>query len=40
MNNEQAQRFLAKSAATFASGKDGHLIVTVNGNHAALSRVK
>jgi mRNA interferase HicA len=36
MNSGQAKRFLAKRGATFAPGKDGHLIVTLNGRRAIL----
>ena len=36
MNSGQAKRFLAKRGATFASGKGGHLIVTLNGRRAVL----
>ena len=36
MNSSQARRFLAKKGATFAPGKGGHLIVTLNGKRAVL----
>jgi mRNA interferase HicA len=36
MNSAQAKRFLAKKGATFAPGKGGHLIVTLNGKRSIL----
>jgi mRNA interferase HicA len=36
MNSAQAKRFLAKRGATFAPGKGGHLIVTLNGRRSVL----
>jgi mRNA interferase HicA len=36
MNSAQAKRFLAKRGATFAPGKGGHLIVTLNGKRSVL----
>lgn len=36
MNGAQAKRFLAKKGATFAPGKGGHLIVTLNGKRSIL----
>ena len=36
MNARQAKRFLAKRGATFAPGKGGHLIVTLNGRRSVL----
>jgi mRNA interferase HicA len=36
MNSSRAKRFLAKRGATFAPGKGGHLIVTLNGKRAVL----
>ncbi len=36
MNSGEAKRFLAKRGVTFASGKGGHLIVTLNGKRAVL----
>jgi mRNA interferase HicA len=34
MNASQARRYLAKRGATFALGKGGHLIVTLNGKRS------
>jgi mRNA interferase HicA len=34
MNASQAKRYLAKRGATFAPGKGGHLIVTLNGKRS------
>jgi mRNA interferase HicA len=36
MNASQARRYLAKRGATFAPGKGGHVIVTLNGRRATL----
>ena len=36
MNSSQAKRFLAKKGATFAPGKGGHLVVTLNSRRAVL----
>jgi mRNA interferase HicA len=36
MNSAQAKRFLARRGATFAPGKGGHLIVTLNGKRSVL----
>jgi mRNA interferase HicA len=36
MNSAQAKRFLARRRATFAPGKGGHLIVTLNGKRSVL----
>lgn len=36
MNSSQARRYLAKKSATFAPGKGGHLIVTLNGKRSVL----
>jgi mRNA interferase HicA len=36
MNSAQAKRFLANRGATFAPGKGGHLIVTLNGKRSVL----
>lgn len=36
MNSAQAKRFLAKKGATFAPGKGGHLLVTLNGKRSIL----
>lgn len=36
MNSGQAKRHLAKKGATFAPGKGGHLIVTLNGRRSVL----
>ncbi len=36
MNGGQAKRYLAKKGATFAPGKGGHLIVTLNGKRSVL----
>ena len=36
MNSGQAKRYLAKKGATFAPGKGGHLIVTLNGKRSVL----
>ncbi len=38
MNSAQAKRFLAKRGATFAPGKGGHLIVTLNEKRSVLPR--
>lgn len=34
MNNSEAKSYLAKKGATFLPGKDGHLIVVLNGKRA------
>jgi mRNA interferase HicA len=36
MNSSQAKRYLARKGATFAPGKGGHLIVTLNGRRSVL----
>jgi mRNA interferase HicA len=36
MNSSQAKRYLARKGATFATGKGGHLIVTLNGRRSVL----
>ena len=36
MNSSQAKRYLARKGATFAAGKGGHLIVTLNGRRSVL----
>jgi mRNA interferase HicA len=38
MNPAQAKRFLARRGATFAPGKGGHLIVTLNGKRSERTR--
>jgi mRNA interferase HicA len=36
VNSGQAKRYLAKKGASFAPGKGGHLIVTLNGRKSVL----
>jgi mRNA interferase HicA len=36
VNSGQAKRYLAKKGATFAPGKGGHLIVSLNGKRSVL----
>jgi mRNA interferase HicA len=38
VNSSRAKRWLARKGATFAPGKGGHLIVTLNGRKSASPR--